>query len=121
MAKAVIATIVRIGLDIAKDVFQLHGVDQHDKPQLRKRLPRGKVLAFLAQQPPCEIGIEACGSAHYWARELIKLGHTVKLIAPQFVTPYRTKGKNGSLPIGPTCSPPPPMSYDHLLGNDPLC
>lgn len=89
-----VATIVRIGLDIAKDVFQLHGVDKDDKPQLRKRLTRGKVLAFFAQRPPCEIGIEACGGAHYWARELIKLGHTVKLIAPQFVTPYRTKSKN---------------------------
>jgi transposase len=88
------ATIVRIGLDIAKDVFQLHGVDKHEKPQLRKRLTRGKVLAFFAQLPPCEIGIEACGSAHYWAREFTQLGHTVKLIAPQFVKPYRTKGKN---------------------------
>jgi transposase len=89
-----VAVIVRIGLDIAKDVFQLHGVDKHDKPQLRKRLPRGKMRPFFSQLPPCEIGIEACGSAHYWARELTKFGHTVKLIAPQFVKPYRTKGKN---------------------------
>jgi transposase len=88
------ASIVRIGLDIAKDVFQVHGVDANDKPRLRKRLPRAKVLEFFAQLPPCEIGIEACGSSHYWARELIKLGHTVKLIATHFVTPYRTKGKN---------------------------
>lgn len=88
------AKIVRIGLDIAKNVFQVHGVDAHDKPSLRKRLPRDKVLQFFAQLPICEIGIEACGGAHYWGRELTNLGHTVKLIAPQFVKPYRTKGKN---------------------------
>jgi transposase len=91
---SIVAAIVRIGLDIAKDVFQVHGVDRNEKPQLRKRLSRGKLLPFFAQLPPCEIGIEACGSAHHWARELTKLGHTVKLIAPQFVTPYRTKSKN---------------------------
>lgn len=94
MATAMIARIVRIGLDIAKNVFQVHGVDAHEKPRLRKRLPREKVLQFFAQLPPCEIGIEACGGAHHWGRELTKLGHTVKLIAPQFVKPYRTKGKN---------------------------
>jgi transposase len=86
--------IKRAGLDIAKQVFQVHGVDEHDKPQLRKRLSRDKVLPFFAQLPPCEIGIEACGGAHYWARELTKLGHTVRLIATHFVTPYRTGGKN---------------------------
>jgi transposase len=86
--------ITRTGLDIAKQVFQVHGVDEHDKARLRKRLSRGKVLEFFAQLPPCEIGIEACGSAHYWSRELTKLGHTVKLIAPHFVRPYRTRGKN---------------------------
>jgi transposase len=86
--------IKRAGLDIAKVVFQVHGVDEHEKPQLRKRLSRDKVLPFFAQLPSCEIGIEACGGAHYWARELTKLGHTVRLIATHFVTPYRTGGKN---------------------------
>jgi transposase len=87
--------IVQVGLDIAKQSFQVHGVDEHDKPVLRKKLPRGKVLEFFAQLPVCEIGIEACGSAHYWGRELTKLGHTVKLIATHYVIPYRTtRGKN---------------------------
>jgi transposase len=86
--------IKRVGLDIAKQVFQMHGVDERENPQLRKRLSRDKVLAFFAQLSPCEIGIEACGGAHYWARELTKLGHTVRLIATHFVTPYRTGGKN---------------------------
>jgi len=81
-------------LDIAKVVFQVHGVNEHDKPQLRKRLQRGSVLEFFAQLPLCLVGIEACGGAHHWARELTKLGHTVKLIAPHLVKPYRTKGKN---------------------------
>ncbi len=91
---AIIAAIVRIGLDIAKQVFQVHGVDARDRPQLRKQLKRAKVLPFFAQLPPCEIGIEACGGAHHWSRELTKLGHTVKLMAPHCVVPYRTRGKN---------------------------
>jgi transposase len=86
--------IKRVGLDIAKQVFQAHGVDEHEKPKVRKQLQRSKVLPFFAQLPPCEVGIEACGGAHYWARALTKLGHTVKLIAAHYVTPYRTRGKN---------------------------
>ena len=85
---------MRIGLDIAKHVFQVHGVDAYDKPRLRNQLKRVAELEFFAQLPPCEIGIEACGGAHYWSRELIKLGHTVKLMAPHCVIPYRTRGKN---------------------------
>ena len=77
-----------IGLDIAKQVFQVHGVDQSGKTVLRKQLKRAKVLAFFANLPPALIGIEACAGAHYWARELIKQGHEVRLIAPQFVKPY---------------------------------
>jgi transposase len=87
-------TITRAGLDISKQVFQVHGVDEHDKPRLHKQLPRAKVLEFFAQLPACLIGIEACGGAHYWARELTKLGHTVKLMAMHYVMPYRTRGKN---------------------------
>ena len=86
--------VTQVGLDIAKQVFQVHGVDEHGKALIRKQLPRAKVLEFFAQLPVCLIGMEACGSAHYWARELTKLGHIVKLIAAQFVTPYRTRGKN---------------------------
>jgi transposase len=86
--------ITQVGLDIAKQVFQVHGVNEHGKPQLRKQLSRAKVLEFFAQLPPCLIGIEACGGAHYWGRQLSKLGHTVKLMAAQFVIPYRKRSKN---------------------------
>jgi len=84
----------RLGLDIAKQVFQVHGVDERGKVGIRKQLARAKVLEFFVQLPPCLIGIEACGSAHYWGRELTKLGHTVKLMATQFVIAYRKRGKN---------------------------
>jgi transposase len=86
--------ITRCGLDIAKAVFQVHGVNEHGAVQGRKSLARGKVLQYFAQLPPCLVGMEACGGAHYWARELGKLGHTVRLMAAQFVTPYRKRGKN---------------------------
>jgi len=69
----------RIGLDIAKSSFQVHGVDTHGKVVVRKQLSRSKVLPYFAQLPPCLIGLEACGGAHYWARELQKLGHDVRL------------------------------------------
>ena len=84
-----------IGLDIAKQVFQVHGVDEHDKVVLRKTLKRAQVLLFFANLPACRIGVEAGGGSHYWARELTRLGHEVKLIAPPFVTPYRKSGKTG--------------------------
>jgi transposase len=86
--------ITRVGLDIAKQVFQVHGVDERGKARVSKQLARTQVLKFFAQLPPCLIGIEACGSAHYWGREFTKLGHTVKLMAAQFVIPYRPRGKN---------------------------
>jgi len=86
--------IKRIGIDLAKQVFQLHGVDHQEKPVLRKQLRRNQVLNYFAKLSPCLIGIEACSSAHYWARELQKLGHTVKLMAPQFVKPYVKGNKN---------------------------
>jgi len=83
-----------IGLDIAKNVFQVHGVDAHGKVTLRKQLKRSQVLAFFVNLPPCRIGLEACSGAHYWARELIKLGHDAQLISPQFVKPYVKGNKN---------------------------
>ena len=83
-----------IGLDIAKQVFQVHGVDRAGKTVLRKQLKRAQVLAFFANLPPAVIGLEACAGAHYWARELIKLGHDARLIAPQFVKPYVKGNKN---------------------------
>lgn len=86
--------IKRIGLDLAKQVFQLHAVDRHEHPVLRKTLHRSQVLTFFARLEPCLIGIEACGASHYWARELNRLGHTVRIIPPQFVKPYLKGNKN---------------------------
>lgn len=83
-----------IGLDIAKYVFQIHGVNANGKVTLRKQLKRAQVLAFFANLPPCLIGLEACAGAHYWARELVKLGHDARLISPQFVKPYVKGNKN---------------------------
>ena len=77
-----------IGLDIAKSSFQIHGVAACGRTTLRKKLRRGKVLEFFANLPGCLIGMEACGGAHYWARELTKLGHEVRLMPPQYVKPY---------------------------------
>ena len=86
--------ITRVGFDIAKRVLQVHGVDENGKVRAQKTLAREKVLEYFAQLPACLIGMEACGGAHYWGRELSKLGHTVKLMAAQFVIPYRKRGKN---------------------------
>jgi transposase len=86
--------IKRIGIDLAKLVFQLHGVDHQGKPVLRKQLRRNQMLGYFAKLSPCLIGMEACSSSHYWARELQKLGHSVKLMAPQFVKPYVKGNKN---------------------------
>ena len=86
--------IIRIGMDTSKHFFQLHGVDAAERPVLRRKLRRNQVLAFFAKLPPAVIGMEACGAAHYWARELRKLGHEVKLMAPQHVKAYVKRNKN---------------------------
>jgi transposase len=86
--------IIRIGMDTSKHIFQLHGVDAQERPVLRKRLSRSAMLAFFGNLAPTIVVIEACGASHYWARELAKLGHEVKLIAPQLVKPYVTRNKN---------------------------
>jgi transposase len=83
-----------IGIDLAKSSFQVHGVDVHGKVALRKQLRRGKLLEFFANLPCCRVGIEACGGAHHWARELTKLGHEVRLMAPQYVKPYVKTNKH---------------------------
>ena len=95
--------VTTIGLDIAKNVFQVHGVDQHGKVVLRKRLSRGKVLMFFANLPRCMIGLEACGGAHYWARELTKLGHEVRLMPPQYVRPYVKTNKHDAADAEACC------------------
>ena len=86
--------IVRIGLDLAKYVFHLHGVDEHGKVVLRKTLRRPSLAPFFANLPPCIVGMEASNGAHYWAKTLSELGHDVRLISPQFVTPYVKSNKN---------------------------
>src|SRR3972149_2826377 len=86
--------ITTIGVDLAKEVFQIHGVDAHGKAVLRKQLRRNEMAKFFANLEPCLIGMEACGSAHYWARKLSEFGHTVRLMAPQFVKPYVKTNKS---------------------------
>ncbi len=86
--------ITTIGIDLAKTSFSLVGSGKHGKIVLRKTLSRKKLFPFIAQFPPCLIGLEACSSAHYWAREFEKLGHQVRVIAVKFVEPYRIGGKN---------------------------
>jgi hypothetical protein len=81
-------TITTIGLDIAKSVFQVHGVDAEGNVVLRRQLKRRYVLAFFQKLPSCLVGIEACASSHYWSRELQALGHTVRLMPPAYVKPY---------------------------------
>jgi transposase len=88
--------IVTVGIDLAKNVFAVHGVDGAGKPVLvRPNVARGKLLELLASLPPCLVGMEACSGAHHWARLFAAHGHTVRLIAPKFVIPYRLSGKRG--------------------------
>ncbi len=95
--------ITTIGVDLAKSVFQVHGIDKHGKAVIQKRLRRSKVLEFFVQLPPCLIGMEACSSAHYWARKLCEQGHDVKLMAPQFVKPYVKANKTDAADAEAIC------------------
>jgi transposase len=92
-----------IGLDIAKSVFQVHGVDGTGAVVMRKRVGRARVLEFFAGLSPCLVGIEACPSAHYWSRELQALGHTVKLMPPSYVKAYLKRGKNDANDAAAIC------------------
>ena len=87
-------TITTIGLDIAKSVFQVHGVDGAGQVVIRRQLKRRSVLTFFQKLAPCLVGIEACASAHHWSRELQALGHTVRLMPPAYVNPYVKRQKN---------------------------
>jgi len=86
--------ITTIGIDLAKNVFQVHGVDERGRAVLKKQLKRDQMAAFFAKLPACLIGMEACGSSHHWARRLQGFGHTVRLMAPQFIKPYVKTNKN---------------------------
>jgi transposase len=102
--------ITTIGLDLAKKVFQVHGVDAEGKVVVARKLRRKEVLAFFAKLPPCLVGMEACGSAHYWAREIVKLGHAVKLMPPKYVKAYVKRGRDCAAPTAAATAPPIFMS-----------
>ena len=95
--------VTTIGLDLAKSVFQVHGVNEAEQIVLRKRLRRGQVLTFFASLPPCLIGMEACATAHYWARELTAFGHEVRLMPPQYVKAYVKRNKNDAADAEAIC------------------
>jgi transposase len=92
-----------IGLDLAKNVFQVHGVDSKGVVVEKRQLKRGAMLDYFAKLKPCLIGVEACATAHYWGRELNKLGHKVKLIPPTYVKPYVRRGKNDAVDAAAIC------------------
>jgi transposase len=94
MREAPVTTVSTIGLDIAKHVFQAHGADASGQAVFRKKITRTKLIDFLASQPRCLVALEACGGAHYWGREISKLGHTVRLIPPSYVKPFVKRQKN---------------------------
>jgi len=95
--------VTTIGLDLAKRVFQVHGADGEGRPVLRKKLTRAKLMPFFADLPPCLVGMEACASAHHWARELQALGHEVRLIPPQYVRPFVKTNKNDAADAEAIC------------------
>ena len=95
--------ITTIGLDIAKNVFQVHGIDAKEKVAVRKQLRRNQVIAFFKALPPCLIGMEACATAHYWARELRKLGHEVRLMPAKDVKAYLKRNKNDAADAEAIC------------------
>src|SRR4249920_3704709 len=96
-------TVATIGLDIAKSVFQVHGVDAEGRVVIRRQLKRRYVLTFFQKMAPCLVGIEACASAHHWSRELQALGHTVRLMPPAYVKPYVKRHKNDAADAEAIC------------------
>ena len=94
LREAPVGEVSTIGLDIAKQVFHVHGADDSGARLLSRRVTRAKLLSFFASQPRCLVAMEACGGAHHWARELRRLGHEVRLIAPAYVKPFVKRQKN---------------------------
>jgi transposase len=95
--------VTTIGLDLAKNIFQVHGVDADGNVVVRKKLGRARLLPFFSKLSPCIVGIEACATAHHWARELIAIGHQVKLMPPAYVKPYVKRGKNDAADAEAIC------------------
>jgi len=98
-----ITAVTTIGLDIAKSVFQVHGIDEQGEVTIRQQLKRARVLSFFEKLPSCLVGIEACASAHYWGRELTALGHDVRLMPPAYVKPYVKRQKNDAADAEAIC------------------
>ena len=92
-----------IGIDLAKNVFQVHGVDESEKVVLAKQLRRNQVIPFFERLDPCLVGMEACATAHHWSRELIKLGHDVRMIPPSYVKAYVKRSKNDAADAAAIC------------------
>lgn len=95
--------ITTIGLDLAKHVFQVHGIDAMGQIMVRRQLRRAELLKFFKKQSPCLVGMEACGTSHYWAREIAALGHTVKMMPPAYVKPYVKRGKTDAADAEAIC------------------
>jgi transposase len=110
-----------IGNDLAKHTFSLHGVDRYGKTVFRKTLSRAKLLPFLAQQPACLVGMEACSGAHHWGRHLTALGHQVGIMASRFVAPYRKGGKNDGNDAEAICEAVARPGMRFVLINRSLC
>ena len=114
-----------VGIDLAKLVFSIHGVNTHDKCKLRKTVKRNNLLAEIGKLPPCIIAMEACSGAHYWAREFTKLGHDVRIMASKFVIPYRQNEKNDATTLKLFVKPPlgqkHGLSVSKAKSNKPCC
>ncbi len=95
--------VITIGLDLAKSVFQVHGVDASGKAVIRRQLRRRQVLGFFKRLPPCLVGLEACASSHYWAREIAALGHEVRMMPARYVSPYVKRNKNDAADAEAIC------------------
>ena len=92
-----------IGIDLAKSSFQVHGVDEQGHIVMRKKMTRNHLVVFMANLPPCLVGMEACGGAHDWARKFRSMGHDVRLMSPQFVKPYVKSNKNDTVDAEAVC------------------
>jgi transposase len=95
--------VTTVGIDLAKQVFQIHGVDECGKAIIKKQLRRAQMAEFFINLPPCLVGMEACGSSHHWARKLQGMGHTLRLMAPQYVKPYVKTNKNDAADAEAIC------------------